>query len=197
MRARRIPGGLTFPLICFLLMWVMTVHPQEPGELEDQREHRDELGLANPAPSGLSVLYMFTGVANESAGNSRFATSVHCANLGPDTVQAEFQFFDHSATNAYSITRSVAPNQTVTISTQNTHYREDGFVSAGTIVQGSGRVLADPPTLICTAQVLSPYEATGHYSRTVFMAQLPLFDRNGSPVGSQRKVHLPIVLRDS
>ena len=166
--------GLVLALV--VLTAAQGPEPAETSEGADiSAQNVGGLGLADPPPSGLGVLYMFTGVANDSTGDNQSATTVHCTNFGSDTAQVEFQFFDFDATNAYTITRSIALNQTVTISTQNTHYREDGTLNTGAIQQGSGRVLADQSTLICTAQVLTPYEVTGVYSRTLFITELEMF----------------------
>jgi len=163
---------------------------REEGEVRPQDEI-GELGLADPPPSGFSVLYMFTGASNDTTTPDTIATSVHCTNFGPANAQVQVQFFSPSAGNTYSATLTIISNQTRTFSTQPTViYFEDSNVNAGFLDQGSGRVLANKSHLICTAQVLDPTN-----NQPLFMTKLPLFDKNGNLASSIRKLYLPVIVK--
>jgi len=131
------------------------------------------------ATNGLSVLYRFSGVADDGAQGSasrKIATSVHCTNIDNlNTAQVEVQVFDFSGTEVYTATMSLSPNRTKTASTQGTAvYFEDallgGLPGTGTINQGSGRILSSNTNVICTAQVLDPLNVP-----PVFMSALEMF----------------------
>ena len=198
MRTARFPLGLVTILLQLVLSLAVTAYAQEPDEgnrVEDveAQEGFGVQGLADPPPPGFSVLYMFTGVANDTTTVDTIATSVHCTNFGSSTSQVEVQFFSSNGGVDYTATLSFDPSQTRTFSTQPTViYAEDRNLNAGLLDQGSGRVLANRSHLICTAQVLDPTHA-----QPVFMAKLPLFDGKGGPVGSVCKTYLPLILRNA
>ena len=133
--------AVTLALTSMLLLaslLALAAYAQDPTSSDDTGGEIGELGLADPPPAGLSILYMFTGVANHPISTTRqIATSVHCTNFGSAPINS---------------------NRTWTFSTQNTAiYREDTILSPGILEQGSGRGLADKSQLICTAQVLDPF----------------------------------------
>jgi hypothetical protein len=116
------------------------------------------------ANGDLSVLYRFSGVSDDGeqgSANRHEATSVHCTNIGTQDTLVEVQIYQWNGTNVYTGTVNMPANRTFTFSTQNTTiYFEDvvlgGSPGSDAIFQGSGRVLADHPGVICTAQVLDP-----------------------------------------
>ncbi|HEX9926233.1 MAG TPA: hypothetical protein VGD99_26485 [Anaerolineae bacterium] len=188
---------LLFLVTGLVLATVMSVYAQGP-EPEEEPETTDVgsqniggLGLSDPAPAGLSTLYMFSGVANDDTDQDLIATSVLCTNFGSTSVQVELQLFDHNDANVYTASTTIASNHTWTASSQNTPFREDANLNTGLIEQGSGRVLADQVHLICTTQVLNPDQGAG----TVFISKLPLYDSNGQPAGKLARVYLPIILK--
>ncbi|MCB9079514.1 MAG: hypothetical protein H6631_18075 [Anaerolineaceae bacterium] len=157
-------------LTTLLLTWV--ANAQEPMSGADGAGGIGELGLADPPSAGLTVQYMFTGVANHPiAATRQIATSVHCTNFGSGNVQAEIQLFSVGGASAYGDTVTINSNRTWTFSTQNTAiYREDSILNTGVLEQGSGRILADSAQLICTAQLLDPIS-----NPPDFIAELEMF----------------------
>ncbi|MCB9079513.1 MAG: hypothetical protein H6631_18070 [Anaerolineaceae bacterium] len=179
-------------ILLLTFMLPIMVKAQEPISGADGEGTIGELGLADPPSAGLTVQYMFTGVANHpTAATRQIATSVHCTNFGSGAVQAEIQFFSVGAVIPSSQAATIASNQTWTFSTQNTAvFREDSILNTGILEQGSGRILADDPQLICTAQILDPIG-----NPPAFMARLPLFDRYGNQLGSTLNLYLPLLLK--
>jgi hypothetical protein len=159
------------------------------------------MGLADPALSGFSVLYMFTGVANDNTPpDNNIATAVHCTNFGtsPTTLGVQFFLSNGTITGFNPYTDTLSPSETGTYSTQNTFYTEVPL-STDVIQQGSGRVLVkEHNQVICTAQLLQPGDIT-----PTFMAKLPMFDSGGNRVGGNNsggsggitKVFLPVILK--
>lgn len=156
----------------------------------------------NPPPAGMdserSLLYRFTGVTDDgeqgSAARSE-ATTVHCTNAGATSTEVEVQLWQWNGTEVYTATAVLAPNRTITFSSQNTEiYFEDVFIGGeggtGEIFQGSGQIFSNHREIICTAQALDPLN-----KRPQFMVRLPLFDRHGFPVGMTRESYLPLVSR--
>jgi hypothetical protein len=191
MRFIKISTSLGMLALLLGLVLVPVIQAQEPIEGQHNSANIGGLGLSDPAPAGLSTLYMFSGVANDDTGTDLIATSVLCTNFGSTSVQVELQLFDHNDGNVYTTSTTIASNHTWTASSQNTPFREDATLNTGLIEQGSGRVLADQAHLICTAQLLNPDQGSG----TVFISKLPLYDGNGKPVGKMHLVYLPIILK--
>jgi hypothetical protein len=191
MNNKKIVTSLATLVVLLALLLTMVAYAQEPAENGELDGEIGGLGLADPPPSGLSVLYMFTGVANHNTPATRqIATSIHCTNFGSTAVQTELQLFAVGG-SAFTTSVTINSNRTWTFSTQSTAiYREDSFLNTGTVEQGSGRVLADKAQLICTAQVLDPIG-----NPPTFMAKLPIFDSSGDPIGSIRRIFLPIILK--
>jgi hypothetical protein len=192
----------TISLILFLLILVlalgMAAYAQEPPASEEpSSEETGEIGafgLADPPPAGFSVLYMFTGAANDTAAtgtNRQIATSVHCTNFGSTSIQATLEIFPQSGGTLASNTLTISSNETETWSTQFTAVYRETTLGTGILEQGSGRVLATSSQLICTAQVLDPLT-----DPPAFMTKLTLFDSAGNFIG-QNKVYLPIILKNS
>ncbi|MCB0166506.1 MAG: hypothetical protein KDI79_19920 [Anaerolineae bacterium] len=145
-------------LLLTTLMLALAAYAQEPLSGADGEGVIGELGLADPPSAGLTVQYMFTGVANHPTTATRqIATTVHCTNFGSSHIQAEIQLFSVGGASSYGDTVTINSNRTWTFSTQNTAiFREDTILNTGVLEQGSGRILADDPQLICTAQLLDP-----------------------------------------
>ncbi|MCB0166507.1 MAG: hypothetical protein KDI79_19925 [Anaerolineae bacterium] len=182
---------VTFVLLLSFLLPIIA-NAQEPLSGADGEGLIGELGLADPPSAGLTVQYMFTGAANHpTAATRQIATTVHCTNFGSTDIQAEIQFFSVGAVVPYTQTATIVTNRTWTFSTQNTAvFREDTIMNTGILEQGSGRILADDPQLICTAQLLDPIG-----NPPAFMARLPLFDRYGHRPGTSQKLYLPLILK--
>ncbi len=189
--------ALTLGLILTLAIAYAQGLDREVGEEEPGGEI-GELGLADPPPPGYSVLYMFSGVANDSTDNDQIATSVHCTNYGSTALSVTVQLFTSGSSGPPAVFASppdtLSSNETGTYSSQGTIFTEVP-IGAGPIEQGSGRVLATASTLICTAQLLSTSPISPAITPT-FMVKLPLFDSNGNPVGSGGgPVFLPVILK--
>jgi len=185
MKSIKVAASLMALLLALGLILVLSIHAQEPTE--EAREEQDvqtqnvgELGLADPPPTGFSVLYIFTGVANRG---SQVATSVHCTNFGSNSISVTVELFNDSAVSVFDGTTDVSANETDTYSSQDTFYTELSL-GASLIEQGSGRVLATDSTVICTAQLLQPNTLT-----PAFMVKLPLF--------KIPRVYLPIIRKSS
>lgn len=184
-------------VVCFAVPTGLIVLAQGDGdrEGEDESPGVGGQGLADPPPSGLSVLYTFTG-ARYVSGTA--ATSVHCTNYGSEsaTVRVEIYDFDNVSSATFSGQATVASNRTATFSTGNTQfYDEDVSMSqpsSEAINQGSGRVMSNKRTLICTAQVLDPA-----HTQPWFAVQLALHYPDGTPVNAyyNAAVYLPTILR--
>lgn len=190
--------GLTLGLILMLAIVNAQGGSREGGE-EEAEGNISGLGVADPPPSGYSVLYMFTGVANDTTDNDQIATAVHCTNYGSNAVTVTVELFTSGSSGSPAVFASppdsLSPNETGTYSSQGTIFTEIP-IGAGTIEQGSGRVLATASTLICTAQLLNPSPISPAITPT-FMVRLPMFDSAGNPSsgGSLDSVYLPIVLK--
>ena len=183
--------SLTLLLLITLLL-ALVANAQEPISGADGEGVISTLGLADPPSAGLSVQYIFTGVANHpTAATRQIATSIHCTNFGSTAIQTEIQFFSVGAVVPYTQTATIVVNRTWTFSTQNTAiFREDSILNTGILEQGSGRILANNAELICTAQLVDPIG-----NPPAFMARLPLFDRYGQPPGTRHKFYLPLILK--
>ncbi|MEW5957249.1 MAG: hypothetical protein AB1801_05975 [Chloroflexota bacterium] len=149
---------------------------KETGEEEGGGE-LSGLGLVDPPPAGYSVLYMFTGVANDSTDNDQIATAVHCTNFGSTSTSVIVQLFTSGSGGPPTVFASpaddLAPNETGTYSSQGTIFTEIP-IGAGAIEQGSGRVLATTPALICTAQLLNPSPISPAITPT-FISELEMY----------------------
>jgi len=167
--------ALTMGLILTLALAYAQGSDREVGEEEQdvQAEDVGELGLADPPPPGFSVLYMFSGVANDDTDNDKIATSVHCTNYGSTAASVEVQLFTSGATGVFTVSDTLSPNETGTYSSQGTIFTEIP-IGTGPIEQGSGRVLATAPSLICTAQLLSTSPISPAITPT-FVSELELY----------------------
>jgi hypothetical protein len=157
-------------------------------------------GLIDPTPAGFTMLYMFSGARHRTALGSQVATVVHCTNYGSEAAAVRVEVFDwdNDAGATFSGEINVLPNRTQTFSTANTQVYVDNVVMtqpvAEPINQGSGRVLSDKDTIICTAQVIDPAHAWPY-----FAVKLALHYPNGTPVSAYyvASAHLPVILREA
>jgi hypothetical protein len=198
MRSIKIAVSLSALLLALGLTFVVETNAQEPTAEPREEEPSGEidgLGLKDPPPTGFSVLYMFTGVANDNTPpNNNRATVVHCTNFGSTATTLGIEFFlsTGGGTPNSPYINTLAANQTRTYSTQSTFFGGEVPLDSGVIEQGSGRVLfKEHSNVICTAQVLQP----GNDITPTFMVKLPLFDSNGNPIGGGGPVFLPVILK--
>lgn len=191
---------LALSLVSMLvLVLAMAAYAQGPGGDGDKKgdigsQGVGELGLNDPPPAGFSVLYMFTGVVNDTASPSREGTAVHCTNFSASSVDVRVEVWEMNPTTTYSGTLTLSAGRTRTFATRHiTSFPEDLILSPTlpSIFQGSGRVLTKQHSdVICTAQVLDPTN-----DPPVFVAKLALFDSSGNPIGEMSKTYLPIILK--
>ena len=207
--ARRYALLITLLLLCGLVL-TLVAHAQGP---EDEEAAEGGVGasggvggmtLADPPPAGYSVLYMFTGAANDSTGDDRITTVVLCTNWGESDVDVQVQFFNANGdphTGEATITAGdtwtyypfgQGPSILFTAGAHDTAVgAADFFLS-----QGSGRVVATGSRVICKALLVAPDGHTAGSDQPAFMANLTMYDGNGRLVGSTRKGYLPIIIRD-
>lgn len=143
-----------------------TAEPQEGGsggEISGQ-------GLTDPAPAGFSVLYMFSGVNNDTSSPDAVATAVHCTNFDTKAISLTLQFFGTLGGSVSSFTDSLASNETGTYSTSDNTFFIETPLNLTTFEQGSGRVLATSSKVICTAQLIEPGAIT-----PTFISELEMF----------------------
>lgn len=167
--------------------WMFQVRAQE-----DARASR--LAASN---STLSVRYRFSGVSDDGeqgSANRKEATSVHCTNLSSANNQVEVQLYQWNGTDVFTGTVNMPPNRTFTFSTQNTTIYFDDVLLGGSpgttaIFQGNGRILSQSDKIICTAQVLDPLNYP-----PIFATKLTMYYADGTLVGDNHKLFLPIVL---
>lgn len=190
--------NLTLVLSLVLLLalaMAMAVYAQGPGdERPDEDGDVGGLGLADPPPAGFNVLYTFTGVRSNITPPTTAATSIHCTNHDSTPVPVRVEVFNFNNTVTMTGNFTLTPSRTATFSSQPTAlYFDDAVLApASAIDQGSGRVLVNGSStkIICTAQVLDPTNDPPNYG-----VKLTLYDSTGNPVGSIRKVFLPIILK--
>ena len=172
---------------------------------------QDEVAALNVVNTfGDNVLYMFSGVVNNSS--PALATSVHCTNHYTAAVDIQVEFFESDGTGYALATQSLAENETKTISTQNTVYAEilPSF-TLPEINQGAGVVRVTNPTgvedVICTVQVIG-IGASPESDPPTLMAKLHLFDKYGNLVNPPTRtsppsscgpcsIYLPTVLKNA
>ncbi|MCA9936892.1 MAG: hypothetical protein H6662_16985 [Ardenticatenaceae bacterium] len=161
-----------------------------------QAQREENLANLASADASLRVRYRFSGVSDDGeqgSTNRKEATSIHCTNLSATDNQVEVQIIQWNGTDVFTGTLTMPPNATSTFSTQNTTiYYDDIFIGGSTpaIFQGSGRILSQSDQLICTAQVLDPLNYP-----PVFATKLTMFYADGTLVGDDRELFLPVVLR--
>ena len=133
-------------------------------------------GIGNPPPAGYSVLYMFTGAANQAAGGRNRATAVHCTNFhASNSVNVRVELYNYfGGTTVWTGYASIASGQSVTFNSQPIlAYYSDVILTPAVphISQGSGRVLVQQHSqVICTAQVLD-----ADVDPPIYVVELDLF----------------------
>jgi hypothetical protein len=157
-------------------------------------------GLIDPTPPGMTMLYMFSGAAHKTAAGGKVATVVHCTNYGTESAQVQVEVFDWSDSDdtTFSGATTLLSNRTKTFVTQLTGVYWDDIVMtqavADDINQGSGRILSDRTTIICTAQVVDPA-----HNQPWFAVKLALHYPNGRPVSAYfiGSAKLPVIMRSA
>jgi hypothetical protein len=150
------------------------------------------LGPPDPGlcPTADKVVYRFSGVTDDGqqgSANRKEATSIHCTNLHSANVTIKVQVVQWNGTDYFEgCVEAAPPNHSLTFSTQNTTIYFDDVLLGGSpgtdaIFQGSGLVLIDQGSVICTAQVLDPLGYP-----PVFAARLPLW----GPCGYENQIIL-------
>ena len=179
-------------LLGLALVW--GVYAQEPKPERDGpgAQGIGGAGLADPPPPGYSVLYMFSGVRDADPGTT-YATVIHCTNYGQTAANVTVQLFDYDG-DQFGVTKSIPKNYTRTFTTRDTLiYQEDYFFTlTDDLDQGSGRVLSDKTSVICTAQVVDAV-----HSPPAFVVRLPLYNANGQLIDvNRRKGYVPVMIRE-
>ena len=152
-------------ILLALALAAFGVQAQGPGTDPDSKDVQTQAevasiaaGIGNPPPAGFTVLYMFTGVANESDSGRDEATSVNCTNFHPTaSVEVRVEIFNHDPAAMYAANQTVTAGSTDTWSTQSIVAYNDGLILPAVpyVFQGSGRVLVRQHSqVICSAQVL-------------------------------------------
>lgn len=149
-------------------------------------------GIGSPPPVGFTVLYIFTGVANETDSGKDEATSINCTNYHASTaVEVRVEVFGYDPTVTYAANQIIAAGATRTWSTQSIFAYNDGVILSAVpyIFQGSGRVLVKQHSqVICSAQVLD-----ADADPPVYAVKLPIYDRYGRPARNLRMTYLPMI----
>jgi hypothetical protein len=179
MKRTKLIAALVLGLVLGLtLSAAMGVYAQGGGDRQGEGDSQGVggEGLTDPPPAGMSVLYTFTGARHETIAGSRVATVVHCTNYGTQDASVRVEIYEYNdlADRTFSGEDVVDSNHTATFSTQDTLiYDEDVIMTqpiGNNINQGSGRVMSDLRTVICTAQVVDPA-----HNLPYFMINLDLY----------------------
>ncbi len=170
-------GSVVIVVTVLALALVMAAYAQEPNvgkkKVDIGTQNIGGQGLNAPPLAGYSVLYMFTGVINDPS--AREATAVHCTNFGANPVDVRVEVWNTEPGDTYSRTLTIDPGWTQTFGTQpiiGFPANNDDILSPapGGIYQGSGRVLTKQHSnVICTAQVLDPFNDPPVFSSNLYM----------------------------
>jgi len=123
---------------------------------------QDRVEGAAPA-AGLSIstdpliqVYRFSGVRDDGGANlAGTATSFHCTNFSGVTESFRVQVRNFGGTIVGDNTTTIGHNATVTTSTHGTNaYFEDVALNTGLVNQGSARIWASSPSIVCTASTV-------------------------------------------
>ena len=141
------------------------------------------------------LVYQFPGVSDDGEQGSVFrqeATTVICTNISGDFVSVEVRVYSRDRGQVFTSTVDLIDGQTGTWSTQATEvYFEDVILDTDIISQGSGEIYSTDPAVICSVQVLDPFNSPPGY-----LVGLPLYDENGSTVGDISEVFIPAVKKN-
>ena len=198
-----------FPLVLVLLLTLVLgpvgVQAQGPGTdpRQDTKDAQVEVsspevgvagGIGNPPPAGFTILYMFTGVANETDNGRDESTSINCTNFHPSTtVEVRVEVYNQDPTAVYAANQTIASGATRTWSTQSIQAYNDGAILPAVpfIFQGSGRCpVKQHSQVICSAQVLD-----ADVDPPIYAVKLPIYDRYGRPAHALRRIYLPLIRR--
>ena len=131
-------------------------------------QEKIEGGAPTVAPSlttdPLVQVYRFSGVRDDGgAANAGTATTFHCTNFSGATESFRVQVRQYNGTVVGDNTRNLAHNETVTTSTHGTvAYFEDVALNTGLVFQGSARIWATSPSIVCTASTIDAAAAAPH-----------------------------------
>jgi hypothetical protein len=178
MRKGRIVVLLLAVVLGLAMTAALVAYAQEPETEEPEGNGSGQVvdfGIKDPPPAGYTVLYMFTGARVDPSAQHKAATSVHCANYGTASANVLVELFDWNVSLVMTGTATIPPDEMRTFSSHDTYiYRNEIIIGPNpqflSIDQGSGRVMATQPNLICTAQVFGPSNITPTY-----MVNLDLF----------------------
>jgi hypothetical protein len=114
-----------------------------------------------PAPKAvgdpLLRIYKVSGIRDNGGGaDTGVATTFHCTSFSTvnETLRIGVRNFNASIAGARTVT--IAPNNTMTISTHTTRgFTEDAIISPGTIInQGSAEIQATSVNVFCSAMIV-------------------------------------------
>lgn len=153
-----------------------------------------DAGIGSPAPTGFTVQYMFTGVANEAGAGNDQATSINCTNFSNSAaVEVRVEIYNSTPGAPFAANQTIGPGSTNTWSSQSIDAYNDGTILAGVpnLFQGSGRILVrQHRQIICSVQVLD-----ADADPPVYATRLTVYDRFGRIARHVRNLYLPLVRR--
>jgi len=190
----------TFRLVEFAMVFLVgTGLILYTGWLYQVRAQKEaDASVHSTTDNTLHLQYRFSGVSDDGeqgSANRKEATSIHCTNTSAADNEVEVQVYQWNGTDVFTGTVTMPPNRTFTFSTQNTTIYFDDVILGGVpgtdpVFQGSGQILSESADIICSAQVLDPLNYP-----PIFATKLTMYHRDGTLVGDDREVFLPVVLR--
>ena len=192
-RCNGMRGRYLLRLVLLLVLTFSALGVQASGEGQSQAtEVSIAAGIGNPPPAGFTVLYMFTGVANETDSGRDESTSINCTNFHPTaSVEVRVEIFNQDPAAMYAGNQTLSAGHTGTWSTQSIVAYNDGVILPAVpfIFQGSGRVLVKQHSqIICSAQVLD-----ADVYPPVDAVKLPIYDKYGRRAHALRRTYLPLI----
>ena len=116
-------------------------------------------GPLTPVPADQFLVYVFTGVVNDTSAGDLTATLVSCTNVGPEAIDVTVELFNSAGNLAGTDTQALTPGETETWESSNAPTIAGSAVTmttSGIFDAGSGRILASTKKalLLCTAQAI-------------------------------------------
>jgi len=131
-------------------------------------------GPISPIAEGQTLVYVFTGVSNDTTDEDMTAALIHCTNLSVADIDVTVDIYFSVGTLAGSNTQTLFPGETASWQTQDA-VSVNNFVAVnmdlvGIFAGGSGRITASDKKapILCTAQSI---DAT---SPAMHLASLPM-----------------------
>jgi hypothetical protein len=120
---------------------------------QDRVEGAGVAAVAGVTTDPMVGIYRFTGVRdNGGAAGTGTATSFHCTNFSGATESLRIQIRQFTGVVVKDATYNIGHNVTYTMSTHDTvAFAEDAFLATGLVNQGSARIWATSPMIVCTA----------------------------------------------